>query len=71
MARYLGYTGGLDYAQFGDTIYLWARGAWRKFCRALEWFHTWPGKSIRKVFFHGHWISLKACCGRVDTQKCQ
>ena len=59
MVSYLGYNGGLDFMQVADTIYLWARGAWHKFCRALDWFDTWPGKGIRKLFFSGHWITLK------------
>jgi len=59
MAEYLGYRGGLDYAQFGDTVYIWARKTWHKFCSAVEWFSTWPGQRIRKVWYAGIKITLK------------
>ncbi len=60
MASYLGYQDGIDFAQFGDTIYLWAQRGWHKFCAALDWFSTYPGRGIRKVFYRGYWVSLKS-----------
>jgi hypothetical protein len=58
--EYLGYSDGLDFAVSGDSIFIWARGAWRKFCAILDWVSRWPAKGIKKMLWHGVWIGLKS-----------
>ena len=55
---YLGHREGLDFMQAGNSIYIWARKAWHRFCTVLEWFDMWPGKGIRKALWRGVWITL-------------
>jgi hypothetical protein len=59
MISYLGVSGGLDFMQSGDTIFIWARKAWHRFCSFYDWLTTWPGKTIGKVFVAGKQITRK------------
>lgn len=57
---YLGFSDGIHFAVAGDTVFLWARGAWRKFCLILDWVRRWPARGIKKMLWRGVWIGLRS-----------
>ncbi len=54
---YLGNARGLDFMQSGDSIYYWAFGAWRLYCRLVDWLTSLPGRLLRRAFV-GIWVTV-------------
>jgi hypothetical protein len=57
---YLGFAKGLHFSQFGDTFYIWALGAWRFYCKLVDWLGSVAGRLLRVAFVAGRWITVRA-----------
>lgn len=57
---YLGAVQNADFMSVGDDVFVFICGRWVRYCAALEWFSTLPGRIIRKLWYKGFNLRLNA-----------